>query len=761
MVSVSTPLLSVLFGYIIAAFVMLFLTVYTAKERERSGTRRSFVTLFFLLSLWSGAIAGRVLAPSLSMKLFFHYLVYLAVVFTPVAWFLFALYYTGRTHRITRLRIVAISLPLLAQYFAVLLNPGQLYYRSIGTTTVMGSKLIELSAGPLYWPFVAYSYLLLTGGLVILVQFALTSDQLYRIQSLLLVIATVFPLATNTAFLAASWPIPHVDLTPLIFAVSGLFLAAAIYYGGFVELMPVEQNAIIESLDDGIVVTDGSGRIIFANPEARSLLGETLEQSLVGTQLSTAFPCDVDGKQTDEWEASTEREGRTHWYLFRQIPFEQTRTPSGTIYTITDITERKERERELRERQRMLEQIVQWTDEAIDTESDEALGQVAVDIADSAVGSPLAGMHLLSDDNQRLEAVAVLDEVRKELDTPPSYNRDGDDTPSQLIWETFENQESIYIQNTEEYDDLASETPARAVIIHPLERHGVFIISATEPAAFDEADRYFIELLAQILTAVLDRHERERELRSREQQLTRENERLDQFTSVISHDLRSPLNVVELSLDMLDSEYDDDHIDSARDSLDRATTMLSDLLDLAQQGKTVEEPESADLNETIRRAWQSIPTKDASLEIVDDFGQVPADHSRLQEVFGNLFRNTIEHGTGSQTTDSHSSEQQGSEATAPAVETTERDLPTVRIGCLSSEPGLYVADDGPGIPEDIRDEIFEQGFTTTESGTGFGLAIVSQIVTAHGWDISVSESWDGGARFEISGISALAEQSPD
>ena len=77
---------------------------------------------------------------------------------------------------------------------------------------------------------------------------------------------------------------------------------------------------------------------------------------------------------------------------------------------------------------------------------------------------------------------------------------------------------------------------------------------------------------------------------------------------------------------------------------------------------------------------------------------------------------------------------------------------TVEITVGDLEDGFYVADDGPGIPEADREKVFESGFSTSEKGTGFGLAIVKEIATGHGWEIRAAESDDGGARFEIHGV---------
>jgi signal transduction histidine kinase len=82
-----------------------------------------------------------------------------------------------------------------------------------------------------------------------------------------------------------------------------------------------------------------------------------------------------------------------------------------------------------------------------------------------------------------------------------------------------------------------------------------------------------------------------------------------------------------------------------------------------------------------------------------------------------------------------------------AVDQNDRPV-TVRVGALDGD-GFYIADDGKSILADRYDVVFEYGHTTSDDGTGFGLAIVSELVEAHGWTISVTDSADGGTRFEL------------
>jgi len=206
----------------------------------------------------------------------------------------------------------------------------------------------------------------------------------------------------------------------------------------------------------------------------------------------------------------------------------------------------------------------------------------------------------------------------------------------------------------------------------------------------------------------------------RERQLRQQNERLDEFSSVVSHDLRNPLNVAQGRATLLAEQVQSEHLDPLLRALDRMEAIVEDTLTLARQGDTIRETESISLTELVGKCWGTVDTEDANLELVDEM-TFQGDPDRLRHVFENLFRNAVEHG--------------GSDV-------------TVRVG-RHKERGIYVEDDGPGLPVEKRDEVFEPGHSSARDGTGFGLTIVKRIVEAHGWALSVTDGTDGGARFEI------------
>jgi PAS domain S-box-containing protein len=222
---------------------------------------------------------------------------------------------------------------------------------------------------------------------------------------------------------------------------------------------------------------------------------------------------------------------------------------------------------------------------------------------------------------------------------------------------------------------------------------------------------------------VTERHRRERALE-------RQNERLEEFASVVSHDIRSPLAVVEGNIELARDTGELQYLDRAAEALDRVEEIVTDLLGLAREGRSIDPDDVTPVmvGAVARTAWDTVDTGTATLSVVDDV-ELSADESRLRQLFENLFRNCVQHARDPQ-----------SAADGPLE---------VRVGVLDTGRGFYVEDDGPGIPEAVRDHVFEPGITTDDDGTGFGLAVVRSVAEAHDWSVEATEGDTGGARFEF------------
>ena len=217
-----------------------------------------------------------------------------------------------------------------------------------------------------------------------------------------------------------------------------------------------------------------------------------------------------------------------------------------------------------------------------------------------------------------------------------------------------------------------------------------------------------------------------------QERLERKNERLEEFASVVSHDLRNPLNLAKGRLGLVRDDVDHDGLDSIANALERMERIVDDVLWLAREGRDIGSTEPVDLRSAMEATWTMVVEDADNCELdlagLEGSRPVEADYDRFRQLLENLLGNATEHGG---------------------------DGATVTVGQLDG--GFFIEDDGPGIPEAERGAVFDPGYSTTASGTGFGLAIVDRVAEAHGWDVSVTDGADGGARFEVTGVTYLDE----
>ncbi len=199
------------------------------------------------------------------------------------------------------------------------------------------------------------------------------------------------------------------------------------------------------------------------------------------------------------------------------------------------------------------------------------------------------------------------------------------------------------------------------------------------------------------------------------QELQYRNEILESFASTVSHDLRNPLSVAEGNLQLAQETGDFKHLEEVTQAHNRMQNLIDELLRMARGN--AEERSEFSLETIAMQAWSTVSSGDATLTVVDDL-TLKAYDSQLRRLFENLLWNALDHG----------------------------DATEIRIGTF--EDGFYVEDDGSGIDPSEHERVFNSGFSTA-NGPGYGLSIVRGICDIHGWEISVRNGADGGARFEI------------
>jgi two-component system, OmpR family, phosphate regulon sensor histidine kinase PhoR len=216
-----------------------------------------------------------------------------------------------------------------------------------------------------------------------------------------------------------------------------------------------------------------------------------------------------------------------------------------------------------------------------------------------------------------------------------------------------------------------------------------------------------------------------------------------EFVANVSHELRTPLSLIKGFVETLlegarnDPELSSKFLQTIEKHTDRLTYLIEDLLTISrlESGGTVMNLQPLDLHDAVAHALEDLKSKAAEKEVVIE-NLVPAglwaraDAERLHQVFSNLIENAIKYG------------RQGGKVAVGARYTAD------------SKVEAWVRDDGPGIPAEARERVFERFYRVDRArardtgGTGLGLAIVKHIVQAHGGEVSVkSESGEGATFF--------------
>lgn len=198
---------------------------------------------------------------------------------------------------------------------------------------------------------------------------------------------------------------------------------------------------------------------------------------------------------------------------------------------------------------------------------------------------------------------------------------------------------------------------------------------------------------------------------------------LGKVVAGVAHEIRNPLNSIRLQLELLKRRalkgtVSGVEIDAAMGQVDRLNTILGQLLGFgnADVGRLSVQPMRPLAERSVALVQDRARSRVVALKLIaEDFVEANVNEVQLEQVLTNLLLNAIE--------------------VSP-----ENAEVTLRISESTEAANLSVSDSGPGIPESVRDHIFDAFFTTRPDGTGLGLSVSQQIVTAHGGSLSFDTS---------------------
>ena len=513
----------------------------------------------------------------------------------------------------------------------------------------------------------------------------------------------------------------------------------------------------------GVLVIDSTSTIRYTNEALTDTLGYE-PAALVGESLTRLIPSRLQSSHLEAFEAYLES-GQRHldWdhvelpAVHREghevpvvIAFRETPTENEHLFTgiVVDVSEQSRLERELEANVDVLHELYVIASDS--TLSFEQRRQSVLELGCRYLDLPYGFVTEITSAEQTIVDAVGDHELLQSGETCPieeSYCRrtiegDGFLAVANAVEEGWEEDRAY------ERFGLGSYIGGKLVVDGGL--FGTLCFASHDPRGrpFSDSERTFVELASRWLGYEIQQRRQRR-------QLERQNDRLDRFASRASHDLRNPLSAAKGRLELARERHEgDEDIEAALEAIADADARIDETLEFARLGGTVTDPQPVALAETARVAWERVGEAVATMTVEDDI-EIRGDRDRIERLLENLFRNSVEHGSTSNRPQADDSVEHGSTGSPTesddAVEHAGTGV-TVRLGGLSDGAGFYVADDGSGIPEDDRETVLESGYTTSEDGSGFGLAIVTEIAAAHGWDVRVIESAAGGVRFEIADV---------
>ena len=348
-----------IFLWMMTAAVTLALALWIGRRRPAPGVR-TFSVLMLCATGWSvsqAMVAGSV---TLSAKLLWAKVGGFSAVTAPVAWLAFVLRYAQPPRRLTRRHVALLAIePFITMLLLWTNEVHGLMWSRTWLESSAGLLKLGVSYGAWFWANLAYSYFLVSLGALLLVQACSRAPRLYRRQGIGLLIGGLLPWIGSALYLV----FPTVDQAVL--ALSLLLLSVVVTWSllhlRLFALMPLAREAVVENMDEAMIVLDLEERIADLNPAAQRLLGHSASEVIGRTaeELFAAYSPLI-ARYRDLGEVRDEviiGEGaqQRHFDLRVSSLHDSDGQPVGHLAVLHDIAARKQAEEALRASKQLLE----------------------------------------------------------------------------------------------------------------------------------------------------------------------------------------------------------------------------------------------------------------------------------------------------------------------------------------------------------------------------------------------------------------------
>jgi PAS domain S-box-containing protein len=377
------------------AAVFVAMAVYVWRRRGGSAGIALALVLVALL-LWAGTYAAELGAAEPEAIARWGDVKYIGLVLLPPAWFAFAALFAGRGSWVNGRNLALLAIhPVVVLVLLANAATHDLIRYYPAEAAFDPDAVAE--PGPLFWPHLVYSGVVMWGSLILMVAALLRASRVYRRVTTILIVSLVVPYGFNLLYNLDVGPFGRVDLTPFLLIVSCLVLVWGLFRFRLLGIRPVARGLVFETISEAVVVLDPLRRVVDANPPAERLLGRPLADA-VGRPLGELLPEAADAVR-DATAASNgasarlseelvvTRSGMTHRYEPTVVAMpDRQGPPIGWLMVLRDVTEHHRTLRNLRQadeqRRSLLQRVV--------TSQEQERRQVAGDIHDDAIQAMVA-----------------------------------------------------------------------------------------------------------------------------------------------------------------------------------------------------------------------------------------------------------------------------------------------------------------------------------------------------------------------------------
>ena len=278
------------------AIASTLIAVLASRRYSVPGTRGLF-WLMVGVTIWALGYALELSMTDLRWQIFWAKVEYLGILSAPVLWFIITLQYTRRGELLTRRNIMLLALePVLALIFVWTNEFHRLVWSQWQQKYTLFGVILDLEHGLVFYLIVAYAYLMMFAGAVLLVVSFARSNTLYQRQSVIIILGAAAPWIGNALYVSGLSPFPDLDLTPFSFAITGMVFSWGLFRFRLLDVVPVVRSLMVESMRDAMMVFDSYDRLLDLNLSAQQLIESSNLEMLPKSEKIVKRHADLIGK---------------------------------------------------------------------------------------------------------------------------------------------------------------------------------------------------------------------------------------------------------------------------------------------------------------------------------------------------------------------------------------------------------------------------------------------------------------------------------